>query len=100
VERTRDPLALASAICKTATTGARGLVALSGRGHARRRVSYLMEEEPRRGSRSLELAARVLAGLLIALVLALAATPAMLLLAGDAAAEATTADCHHHDHGH
>lgn len=99
VARTRDPLALASAICKAATAGPRGLIALGGRGHARLRVRYLMDDEPHRAGRPLELVTRALAGLLIALALAMAASIPLLVVAGQAPSEALAADCHHeHDH--
>jgi hypothetical protein len=100
VARTSDPLALASAICKAATARAPGLVALGGRGHAPLRVSYLMEGEPPPAGRTLEMGARVLAGLLIALALAVGGS-VPLALAGHAPAKAVAADCHHqHAHHH
>ncbi len=98
VSRTSDPLALASAICKAATAQPRGLIALGGRGHARLRVGYLIDEQPRRAGRGLELATRALAGLLVAMVFALAAGLPVLLL-GHPPAEALAADCHH-QHAH
>jgi len=98
VSRTSDPLALASAICKAAATAPRGLIALRGRGHARLRLGYLVDDEPRRAGRSLELATQAFAGLLVAMVVAVTASLPMLVL-GHAPAAALAADCHHqHDH--
>ena len=99
VAQSCDPLALASAICKAATTPPRGLVALGGRGHARLRLGYLMDEQPRRAGRRLEVGTRALAGLLVALVVAVAASLPLLVVAGHSPAEALAADCHHqHQH--
>lgn len=98
VSRTRDPLALASAICKTAASAPRGLIALRGRGHARLRLGYLVDDEPSPAGRGLELAARGLAGLLVAVALAMAVSLPVLVV-GHAPAEAVAADCHH-EHSH
>jgi hypothetical protein len=98
VSRTSDPLALASAICKAATAAPRGLIALGGRGHARLRVDYLIDDRPTRAGRTLELGTRALAVSLAALVLAVAVTLPVLVL-GHAPAVALSADCHHqHEH--
>jgi hypothetical protein len=98
VARTRDPLALASAICKAATAAPRGLIALRGRGHARLRLGYLVDNQPRRAGRGLEFGTRAFAGLLIAMVVAVAVTLPV-LVNGHAPAAALAADCHHpHDH--
>ena len=98
VARTRDPLALASAICKAATTAPRGLIALRGRGHARLRLGYLVDDQPRRAGRALECATRAFTGLLVAMVVAVAVTLPVLVI-GHAPAAALAADCHHaHDH--
>ena len=62
VRETRDPLALASAICKTATDAAAPvLVALGGRGRVARRLGYLVDSAPSRGGLLLEGATRLLA---------------------------------------
>jgi hypothetical protein len=95
VARTRDPLALASAICKAASVEVRGLVALGGRGHARLRLDYLIDGGSRRADRSLEIATRALAGVLISLSLVVAASVPLIVLAGHAPAEAAAANCHH-----
>ena len=74
VAQTRNPLALASAICKAATgrapTGATGL---GGGGRVVPRLEYLQGQAPRAGRR-LEHATRLLAGLSATLVVALALT--------------------------
>jgi Zn-dependent protease with chaperone function len=98
VAHTRDPLALASAICKAASAQARGLVALAGRGHARLRVGYLTHGAPPTG-RPLEVTARALSGALVALALIVTASVPLVVFAGHAPAEALAADCHHGD-GH
>jgi hypothetical protein len=98
VSQTSDPLALASAICKTATGAPRGLIALGGRGHARLRVGYLIDDRPARAGRAREFATRALAVSLTGLALALAGTLPVLVLA-HAPAVAFSADCHHqHEH--
>jgi Zn-dependent protease with chaperone function len=99
VARTRDPLALASAICKAASVQARGLVALGGRGHARLRVGYLTDGAPSAG-RPLEVTARALAGVLVGLAVVVAASVPLVVLAGHAPAQALAADCHHDGHVH
>ena len=90
---TRDPLALASAICKAATTAPRGLIALRGRSHARLRLGYLVDDKPRRAGRAVEFATRAFAGLLVAMVVAVAVTVPALVI-GHAPAAALAADCH------
>lgn len=98
VARTSDPLALASAICKAAATAPRGLIALRGRGHARLRLGYLVDGKPGRAGPGLELATRAFAGLLVAMVVAVALTLPVFVL-GHAPATALAADCHHqHEH--
>lgn len=73
VRETRDPLALASAICKVATDSAAPvLVALGGRGRVTRRLAYLVDDTPRRGGAVLESAVRLLAVGLAATALGLA----------------------------
>lgn len=76
VRSTRDPLALASAICKAATSaGSPALAFLGGRGSTTHRVKWLLAGAepspatvPQRSARALVV---LLAGLLVALVLAL-----------------------------
>jgi hypothetical protein len=98
VSRTSDPLALASAICKAATAAPRGLIALAGRGQVRLRVGYLVDNQPSRAGRGLELAARALAVSLAVLALGVAVTLPVLAV-GHASAVARPADCHHqHQH--
>jgi peptidase M48-like protein len=98
VSRTSDPLALASAICKAAATAPRGLIALRGRGHARLRLSYLVDDKPRRAGRGWEFSTRAFAGVLVAMVVAVAVSLPMLVI-GHAPAAALAADCHHqHEH--
>jgi Zn-dependent protease with chaperone function len=82
VRETRDPLALASAICKSArsATGA-PLLGLHGRGRARLRLEYLLEGGRPRPGTWLEGSARALATLLAAAALSLAATLPSLALA-------------------
>jgi hypothetical protein len=75
VRRTRDPLALASAICKAASGAATPvLVALGGRGRVTRRLGYLVDGAPARGGRLLEGSVRLLAAALAASALLLALT--------------------------
>lgn len=72
VKRLRDPLSLASAICKVAGTAEpRGTASLAGRGPVTRRLAELVGERAVRSTR-VELAARALATALAGLVLALA----------------------------
>ena len=94
VARTRDPLALASAICKAATspTFSAPATALAG-GAAVRRVQLLMGELPAAGARG-EAAARGLAALLVALMIAAAALLPGVAHAGYHGASGT-ADVHH-----
>jgi Zn-dependent protease with chaperone function len=75
VRKTRNPLALASAICKALGAVPRPIgAALTGRGKASARLTYLLEgqQAPRRARP--EYAARALAVLLAALVMLLAAS--------------------------
>ena len=74
VTRTRDPLALASAICKAATGQAlRGATGLGGSDRVALRLDYLEGQQCRPGS-ALERATRVLAVTLVLAVAALFAT--------------------------
>lgn len=87
VQRIRDPLSLASAICKVAGAGAPpGTASLAGRGPVTRRLAELVGE-PSARSAPVELAARALALALTAAVLASAvAAPAWAVALGDAGA--------------
>lgn len=99
VRSTRDPLALASAICKAATGGASSpaLASLGGRGSTTQRVKWLLAgAEPRPGAaaeRSARTLVVVLAGLVIALIFGLGLA---VLAAPDAGAVVTqsTELCH------
>ncbi len=74
VRKTRDPLALASAICKAsgAQAPASATVGLGGRGRVTLRLEYLVGSGPRRGA-VLERSMRLLAAFLAAITLVLAA---------------------------
>ncbi len=91
VRTTRDPLSLASAICKAAGAArpTAGLTALGGQGRVSLRLDHLTGNG-RRAPHALEVAARMLAGVLAVMVMALAvAVPARALAApSDAAAVA------------
>ncbi len=100
VELTRDPLSLASAICKAMSSRARvALAALGGGGKMGVRLEYLLEGDPDGAVRRLEWpvrgAAVVLAAVLTSLVLVLPgwalAGPTDL---GISALETASADCH------
>ena len=73
VSRTRDPLALASAICKAATVRPAGATGLSGEGAVLLRLDYL-EGHARRAGRTLERCTHVLALGSVLAVIALTAT--------------------------
>ncbi len=91
VRETRDPLSLASAICKAAggPQTAAGLTALSGQGRVSLRLDYLTGAG-RRDSRALEAATRMLVAVMAVMVVGLAATVPVRALAApsDAAAVA------------
>lgn len=98
VRRTRDPLALASAICKagrgTVPAGATGL----GSGKVTMRLDYL-EGQAERASRREENAMRLIAGGLLAMTLVLAVSFPSWALASSSAGDrlsVTGADCPHH----
>jgi Zn-dependent protease with chaperone function len=97
VARTRDPLALASAICKAATGQFAGATSLGGRGRMGVRLEYLVDGAPARGGPLLERGARGLAVLLTAMALVLAASvPAWALATPDPGrALAVVDDCDH-----
>jgi Zn-dependent protease with chaperone function len=96
VAHTRDPLALASAICKAARGQPTGATSLSGRGRVGARLRYLIDGAPARSGPLLERGARALAVLLTALALALAVTvPAWAFATLDLGqALAVLDDCH------
>lgn len=72
VRETRDPLALASAICKAARGGAPALSApLAGRGGVSLRLEYLLSGGARRGGSTLERSMGLLALLMALVVIAL-----------------------------
>ena len=98
VERTRDPLALASAIGKTAAVPLAGTTGLAGKGGVALRMSYLMDGGKRRSTGRVERTARVTVAFLALLVVGLTATlPAWGVTAPARAAAADLAvdDCHH-----
>ena len=76
VRATRDPLALAGAICKAAACPASPALAPLGGGGRRitRRLSLLVDGPPERGGALLQRATLAVAGVLAALVLGLSAT--------------------------
>lgn len=98
VERTRDPLALASALGKTAVVPLEGTTGLAGKGGVALRMSYLMDGGKCRSTSRVERAARVTAAILAVLVVGLTATlPAwgVAAPARAAAADLSVDDCHH-----
>ena len=98
VERTRNPLALASAIGKTAALPLAGTTGLAGRGGVALRMRYLIDGGRCRSTSRVEHAARATAALLAVLVVGLTATlPAWGIAAPAraAAADLTVDDCHH-----
>ena len=75
VKKTRDPLALASAICKALGAMPHPVgAALTGRGRATARLTYLLERDRARRRAASEHAARALAAMLAVLVLSLGAS--------------------------
>jgi Zn-dependent protease with chaperone function len=98
VARTRDPLALASAIAKAAVPAPAGMAGLGGQGGVALRMSYLVAGGCQRSARGIERLARATCALLALLVLGLSATlPAWGLTAPAKASAADLAvdDCHH-----
>lgn len=97
VKATRDPLALASAICKAAPArpprASAAYLDGAGSGITARLAALTEERSPRRG---LELAGRVLALLLVIQVAALAATIPSWALSRPAATPAVLVDCDDH----
>jgi beta-lactamase regulating signal transducer with metallopeptidase domain len=96
VRETRDPLALASAICKAAQSRAPALAGLVGRGRLTTRLEILVDGAPAR-SKVAERTAAALAALLAAVTLAIATTiPAWIAASpAAAAAPATGVTCPH-----
>lgn len=74
VRVTRDPLALASAICKAATSSSPVLASLGGTGSTTMRVQSLLERDCTQGKAPLQGPALVLATLLTLVVISLVAT--------------------------
>lgn len=75
VRKTRDPLALASAICKAlGATPSHASTGLSGAGRVNERLTCLLERPVPQSGRRIEFCARVLAALLAVVVLSLAAS--------------------------
>ena len=98
VDRTRDPLALASAIGKTAGAPLPGTAGLAGKSGVALRMSYLVQGGRCRSASRTERAARATAALLAALVVGLTATlPAWALVtpARAATADLTARACDH-----
>ena len=99
VRVTRDPLALASAICKAATSSPPALASLGGTGSTTSRVQSLLERDRNQGNWPLRGPALALAMVLTVLILSLVATlPAWGLGAvPDAGAVVAETDlCHPH----
>ena len=96
VRETRDPLALASAICKAAADAQAALpalVGLRGRGNLVVRLEHLTNGGRQRGAARLERTTRALAAMLAVSVLALAvAVPALALGAATPAASVQVVD--------
>ena len=98
VERTCDPLALASAIGKTASVPLAGTAGLAGQGGTALRMSYLMRGGKCRSTARIERTASVTVALLAVLAVGFTATlPAWGVAAPARAAAADLAadDCHH-----
>jgi Zn-dependent protease with chaperone function len=91
VRETRDPLALASAICKAAQSQAPALAGLVGRGRLTTRLEILVDGAPAR-SKVAERTAAALAALLAAVTLAIAATIPAWIAASPATAAASAAE--------
>ena len=96
VRETRDPLALASAICKVAAGPATvpSVIGLRGRGNLVLRLEYLMEGGHRHAAAGLERATRAIAVALAATVLVLAiAVPTVALGAAPSTTSHLIDDC-------
>ena len=96
VRETRDPLALASAICKAAQSRAPAWTGLAGRGPVSSRLALLVDGCPPR-SAVVERAATALAALLAVMTLAIAVTVPAWISASPAAAAQPVSEppCHH-----
>lgn len=96
VRETRDPLALASAICKAAQRRAPAWTGLAGRGPVSSRLALLVDDGPPR-STVVERGATALAALLAVMTLAIAVTvPAWIAASPAAAAQSVSGPpCHH-----
>lgn len=96
VRETRDPLALASAICKTAQSRAPAWTGLAGRGPVTSRLEILVDGGARR-STAVERTAAALAALLAIMTLAIAVTvPAWIAASPATAAQSVSEDpCPH-----
>lgn len=85
VAQSHDPHALASAICKAATTrgsAVPGLALLSGHGHATRRVDELIEPNSRRPGRVARRSLALAAAVMVCFTLAIAVSVPAVALAG------------------
>lgn len=85
IARSHDPRALASAICKAATSrapAAPGLALLSGHGHATRRVDELMEPTSRRPGRLVTGCLAAVATVMVCFTLTVAVSLPAVALAG------------------
>lgn len=98
VSRTRNPLALASAICKAARAhgASAAIVALGGRGPVAQRLDDLLAGGRRRSGRGLERSARALALAMVTVVaLVTASVPSWALAApSKQSVDATLVSCH------
>ena len=98
VERTRDPLALASAIGKTASVPLVGTTGLAGKGGVALRMKYLIDGGRCRSASRVEHAARATCAILAVLAVGLTATLpvwGVTAPARAAAADLSVDDCHH-----
>jgi Zn-dependent protease with chaperone function len=91
VRETRDPLALASAICKAAQSRNPAWTGLAGRGPVTSRLEILVDGGPRR-SLLVERTASVVAALLAAMTLGIAVTAPTWIAASPSAAATTASD--------
>ena len=91
---TRDPLALASAICKAAQNRTPAWTGLAGRGPVTSRLEILVEGGPRRSALVERIAAAV-AALLAVMTLAIVITVPTWIAGSPAAASAAAARCPH-----
>lgn len=95
VRATRDPLALASAICKAAQAPALGAVALGGQGQLTARLDHLVDDVPAPSARLRRLAAGLAAlSCSLALLLAVSIPAWSLSPAGPTPHVAVDTECH------